>query len=124
MSYQKKEPIRVWRLVLIEGEHKQDVPTKPQATTFVRVVFLPIALKMGPLMLALGIFGGLMVLRFLLKNVNWWIHERPLSGKQYSLPPGDMGLPIIGNMWSFLMAFKYGRPDSYVESFVKKLVFI
>ena len=60
-------------------------------------------------MLAFAIFGGLMVLRFILKNVNWWIHERSLGDKQYSLPPGDMGLPIIGNMWSFLMAFKYVR---------------
>ena len=79
---------------------------------------------MGPLMLAAAIFGGLMVLRWLLKNVNWWIHERPLGDNQHTLPPGDMGLPIIGNMWSFLLAFKSGRPDSYVESFVKKLVYI
>ncbi|KAK4270518.1 hypothetical protein QN277_023547 [Acacia crassicarpa] len=75
---------------------------------------------MGPLILAAAIFGGFMMLRWLLKNVNWWIHERPLGDKQHTLPPGNMGLPIIGNMWSFLLAFKSGRPDSYVESFVKK----
>ncbi|XP_054781947.1 ent-kaurenoic acid oxidase 2-like [Prosopis cineraria] len=79
------------------------------------------AIEMGPLLiLVVAIFGGLAVLGWLLKNVNWWIYERPLGDKQYSLPPGDMGLPIIGNMWSFLLAFKSEHPDSYVASFVKK----
>ncbi|KAK4270539.1 hypothetical protein QN277_023562 [Acacia crassicarpa] len=75
---------------------------------------------MGPLMLAVAIFGALMVLRWLLKNMNWWIHERPIGDKQYLLPPGHMGLPIIGNMWSFLLACKFSRPDTFVDSFVKK----
>ncbi|KAF7844425.1 ent-kaurenoic acid oxidase 1-like [Senna tora] len=31
-----------------------------------------------------------------------------------------MGWPIIGNMWSFLSAFKFGDPDSFISSFVSR----
>ena len=75
---------------------------------------------MDPLILLVTIFSGLILFGWLFKNMNWLIHERPLGDKQYYLPPGDMGLPIIGNMWSFLSAFKSERPDSYIESFLKR----
>ncbi|KAG5005877.1 hypothetical protein JHK85_024419 [Glycine max] len=65
-----------------------------------------------------AIAGALLVLRSILKNVNWWLYESKLGVKQYSLPPGDMGWPFIGNMWSFLSAFKSKDPDSFISSFV------
>ncbi|ESW19419.1 hypothetical protein PHAVU_006G123500 [Phaseolus vulgaris] len=65
------------------------------------------------------LYGGgiLLVLRYLLKNVNWFLYEHKLGGKQYFLPPGDMGWPLIGNMWSFLSAFKTSNPDTFIDSF-------
>ncbi|XP_061370472.1 ent-kaurenoic acid oxidase 2-like isoform X1 [Gastrolobium bilobum] len=67
-----------------------------------------------------AIAGTLLVLRFLINNVNLWLYESKLGVKQYSLPPGDMGWPFIGNMWSFLRAFKSKDPDSFISSFVSR----
>ncbi|KAL6125670.1 hypothetical protein ACLB2K_073725 [Fragaria x ananassa] len=64
--------------------------------------------------------GVLLALKWVLENVNWWLYETKLGEKQYSLPPGDLGLPFIGNMWSFLRAFKSGNPDSFINSFVSR----
>ncbi|KEH37115.1 putative cytochrome P450 [Medicago truncatula] len=76
---------------------------------------------MGSLWIVFGaIVGVLFILRTLLKSVNWLLYEAKLGAKQYSLPPGDMGWPIVGNMWSFLRAFKSNDPDSFMASFVKR----
>lgn len=64
--------------------------------------------------------GSMVILKWVMKRVNWWLYERKLGEKQYSLPPGDMGWPFIGNMWSFLRAFKTTHPDSFVDSFVSR----
>lgn len=78
-------------------------------------------MEMGSMWVVLvAIAGALLVLRSLLKNVNWWLYESKLGVKQYSLPPGDMGWPFIGNMWSFLRAFKSSDPDSFISSFVSR----
>ncbi|XP_057440212.1 ent-kaurenoic acid oxidase 1-like [Lotus japonicus] len=63
---------------------------------------------------------AVLMLRYILKNVNWWLYESKLGKKQYSLPPGDMGWPFIGNMWSFLRAFKSRDPDSFMSSIVSR----
>ncbi|KAF3447584.1 hypothetical protein FNV43_RR12771 [Rhamnella rubrinervis] len=68
----------------------------------------------------MSIFGGLVLVKWVLKNVNWWVYETKLGEKQYSLPPGDLGWPYIGNMWSFLRAFKSTDPDSFMSSFVSR----
>lgn len=57
---------------------------------------------------------------WLMKNTNEYLYERKLGEKKRYLPPGDLGLPIIGNMWSFYSAFKSGNPDSFVSSFISK----
>jgi len=64
--------------------------------------------------------GALLVLRFLLRNVNWFLYEYKLGGKQYFLPPGDMGWPLIGNMWSFLSAYKTSNPETFIDSFYSR----
>ncbi|KAL9380213.1 hypothetical protein Peur_028695 [Populus x canadensis] len=66
------------------------------------------------------IFCGLGVGQWILKRVNWWLYEAKLGEKKDSLPPGDLGWPFIGNMWSFLIAFKSSDPDSFIRSFVNR----
>lgn len=62
--------------------------------------------------------GGPVAIYWLLKSANQWYYESRLGREQYPLPPGDMGWPLIGNMWSFLFAFKYGDPDSFISNMV------
>ena len=82
-------------------------------------------MEVSSILAFIPIFCGFLVLRWLLRNVNWWLYERPLGDERQSfLPLGDMGLPIIGNMWSFLFAFKSGYPDYFMNSIVTKLVSI
>lgn len=64
--------------------------------------------------------GSMMILKWVMERVNWWLYERKLGEKRHSLPPGDMGWPFIGNMWSFLRAFKTTHPDSFMDSFVSR----
>jgi len=65
----------------------------------------------------LYVFGALLVLRFLLRNLNWFLYEHKLGEKQYYLPPGDMGWPLIGNMCSFFSALRTNNPESFMDSF-------
>ncbi|XP_018818700.2 ent-kaurenoic acid oxidase 1-like [Juglans regia] len=58
--------------------------------------------------------------KWVLKNVNKWLHETQLGEKQYSLPPGDLGWPFLGNMPSFLRSFKSNHPESFISSFVSR----
>ncbi|XWS56836.1 hypothetical protein CRYUN_Cryun09bG0119700 [Craigia yunnanensis] len=71
-------------------------------------------------MVVFAILAGFVSVKWVLKRVNWWVYETRLGDKQYSLPPGDLGWPFIGNMWSFLRAFKSNDPDSFIRSFVSR----
>ncbi|PON57089.1 Cytochrome P [Parasponia andersonii] len=64
--------------------------------------------------------GGLVAVILVLKRANEWYHIWMVAGRQCSLPPGDMGWPLIGNMWSFLIAFKFGDPDSFISNFIAR----
>ncbi|KAK1286040.1 Ent-kaurenoic acid oxidase 2 [Acorus calamus] len=77
-------------------------------------------MDLGSLTVAI-VVGVLGALYWVLKRVNEWVYESKLGEERRSrLPPGDMGWPLIGNMWSFLRAFKSGRPDSFISSYVKR----
>nr|XP_043626997.1 ent-kaurenoic acid oxidase 1-like [Erigeron canadensis] len=68
-----------------------------------------------------GIMLGIMlIMKWGLKSVNIWIYERNLGKKRECLPPGDFGWPFVGNMWSFLRAFKSNDPDSFIFSLVQR----
>ncbi|KAL3537162.1 hypothetical protein ACH5RR_000528 [Cinchona calisaya] len=72
-------------------------------------------------MVFVGVFGGVFALKWLLRGVNWWRYEAKLEGeKRFSLPPGDLGWPFVGNMWAFLRAFKSSNPDSFISSFLSR----
>ena len=63
---------------------------------------------------------GLFVLKWVLKRVNVWIYVSKLGEKKHYLPPGDLGWPVIGNMWSFLRAFKTSDPESFIQSYITR----
>ncbi|KAI6702376.1 hypothetical protein NL676_011512 [Syzygium grande] len=55
-----------------------------------------------------------------LKRVNEWMYVSRLGEKRASLPPGDMGWPLVGKMWSFLKAFRSDDPDSFLSAFISR----
>lgn len=68
----------------------------------------------------LAILAAFAFLKWVLERVNPWVYETRLGDERYSLPPGDLGWPFIGNMWSFLRAFRSDDPDSFIASFVSR----
>lgn len=68
----------------------------------------------------LWILCGLWALKWVVKSVNCWYYERKLGEKRHELPPGDFGWPFIGNMLSFLRAFKTDNPESFMSDFVQR----
>ncbi|XP_074581832.1 ent-kaurenoic acid oxidase-like [Curcuma longa] len=55
------------------------------------------------------------------RRVHEWAWERRLgAAARGCLPPGDMGWPLVGNMWAFLRAFKSHDPDSFIASFRRR----
>ncbi|KAE8703019.1 Beta-amyrin 11-oxidase [Hibiscus syriacus] len=55
------------------------------------------------------------------KKINEWYYVLRLGKKKHSsLPPGDMGWPFIGNMISFVRAFRSQNPDSFISNLVHR----
>ncbi|KAM0894740.1 hypothetical protein ACQ4PT_024221 [Festuca glaucescens] len=42
------------------------------------------------------------------------------ASRRAKLTPGDMGWPLVGNMWAFLRAFKSGKPDDFIASYHRR----
>ncbi|XP_031125955.1 ent-kaurenoic acid oxidase 1-like [Ipomoea triloba] len=78
-------------------------------------------MELGWVVLLVGVLG-LSIFWWVVRRVNCWYYEIVKLGHEKSLrlPPGDLGLPFIGNMWSFLRAFKSSNPDSFTSSFVSR----
>lgn len=78
--------------------------------------------ELGGMSYYVGILLGLvLVLKWVLKSVNLWVYESGLEKKtRESLPPGDMGWPLVGNMWSFLRAFKSTDPEAFMSNIVRR----
>ncbi|KAE8677568.1 Ent-kaurenoic acid oxidase 2 [Hibiscus syriacus] len=71
--------------------------------------------------LILAVVLGIYVFLFgFVKKINEWRYVSSFGEKKHSLPPGDMGWPIIGNMWSFLKAFRSNDPDTFIYNLVQR----
>ncbi|MBA0796584.1 hypothetical protein Gohar_007344 [Gossypium harknessii] len=78
-------------------------------------------LYLNILALILAVLLGTYVFVFgFLKKINEWRYVSSLGEKKHSLPPGDMGWPIIGNMWTFLKVFRSNDPDTFIYNLVKR----
>ncbi|KAK8703794.1 hypothetical protein V6N13_047440 [Hibiscus sabdariffa] len=66
-----------------------------------------------------AVVGAYVFLFGFLKIINEWYYVIRLGKKKHtSLPPGDMGWPFVGNMISFLRAFRSNDPDSFINNLV------
>lgn len=75
--------------------------------------FIPIA----------ALLGGYAFVFGFLRRVNDFYYVGMLGRKtQYPLPPGDLGWPFLGNMQTFLKAFK-SDPDSFIYDLVSRSPF-
>ncbi|XVF51941.1 hypothetical protein PTKIN_Ptkin04bG0224500 [Pterospermum kingtungense] len=79
---------------------------------------------MDPTFLALKIISVLLAtyvfLFGFLKKVNEWYYVSRLGNKNHSLPPGDLGWPLLGNMWSFITAFPSENPEAFIDNLIKR----
>ncbi|KAJ1427963.1 Cytochrome P450 [Sesbania bispinosa] len=59
------------------------------------------------------------VVKFL-RRLNGWYYDLKLKNKQYPLPPGDMGWPLIGNLLAFMKDFSSAHPNSFINNLILK----
>ncbi|GMJ01813.1 ENT-KAURENOIC ACID OXYDASE 1, cytochrome P450, family 88, subfamily A, polypeptide 3 [Hibiscus trionum] len=67
-----------------------------------------------------AVVGAYVFLSGFPKKINEWYYVIRLGKKHSSLPPGDMGWPFIGNMISFVRAFRSHDPDSFTNNLVHR----
>ncbi|KAJ7962189.1 Cytochrome P450 family ent-kaurenoic acid oxidase [Quillaja saponaria] len=73
------------------------------------------------LWLSLAAFlGGYVFVFGFLRNVNEWYYVCKQGKKQYPLPPGDMGWPLLGNLITFMRTFRSGDPDSFINNLISR----
>jgi len=70
--------------------------------------------------LVASLLGGYAFVFGFLRRLNEWYYVSRLGKLQhYPLPPGDMGWPFLGNMPTFLKAFK-SDPESFINNLVSR----
>jgi len=69
----------------------------------------------------LAIFLYILV-SIVVRNLNEWYYDLKFRNKQFPLPPGDMGWPLIGNLWPFFKYFSSGRRDIFINNIIRRWV--
>ncbi|KAH9705165.1 Ent-kaurenoic acid oxidase 2 [Citrus sinensis] len=64
--------------------------------------------------------GSYIIVYAFVRRVNEWYHVSKLGEKRHFLPPGDMGWPFLGNMPSFLRAYRSNNPETFIDSIVER----
>jgi ent-kaurenoic acid hydroxylase len=67
--------------------------------------------------LVASLLGGYAFVFGFIRRLNEWYYVRRLG--KLPLPPGDMGWPFLGNMPTFLKAFK-SDPDSFINNLISR----
>jgi len=67
-----------------------------------------------------AVFACYLFVNKFLRRINGWYYHLKLRNKEYPLPPGDMGWPLIGNLLSFIKNFSSGQPDSFTTNLILK----
>ncbi|KAL2348255.1 hypothetical protein Fmac_002255 [Flemingia macrophylla] len=71
------------------------------------------------LILVAALLGGYAFVFGVVRRVNEWYYVSWLRKMTHPLPPGDMGWPFLGNIPTFLKAFK-SDPDSFIYDLVSR----
>jgi ent-kaurenoic acid monooxygenase len=75
----------------------------------------------GVVWAALVVLGAAVLLGTVVRWLHGWYREASLGAvRRARLPPGEMGWPVVGAMWSFLWAFKSGKPDAFIDSYIRR----
>ncbi|XP_045807521.1 beta-amyrin 11-oxidase-like [Trifolium pratense] len=69
--------------------------------------------------LVVALLGGYAFVFGFIRRLNEWYYVSRLGKLPLPLPPGDMGWPFLGNMPTFLKAFK-SDPDSFINNLVSR----
>lgn len=76
---------------------------------------------MSPSLWAVAAAVLAVVLDMVMRTAHGWAREASLgAGRRARLPPGEMGWPVVGAMWTFLWSFKSGKPDGFIGSFIQR----
>ena len=66
------------------------------------------------------LFASYFCVNIFVWRLNEWYYNQKLRKKQYPLPPGHLGWPLIGNMLTFVKDFSSGHPDSFINNLISK----
>ncbi|KEH29236.1 cytochrome P450 family 88 protein [Medicago truncatula] len=71
-------------------------------------------------MYAATLFACYIFVNKVMWNLNEWYYDLKFKNQQNPLPPGDMGWPLVGNLWPFFKYFLSGRAEMFIDNIVLK----